>query len=274
MAAAQTSPAATLVDVLTKPWSLDQTDSYMSTFVPLSYKIMIGYLVTIYFGQKLMAHRKPFDLQNTLALWNFGFSLFSGIAAYKLIPELFGVFMKDGFVASYCQNENYYTDASTGFWGWAFVMSKAPELGDTMFLVLRKKPVIFMHWYHHALTFVYAVVTYSEHQAWARWSLALNLAVHTVMYFYFAVRALNIQTPRPVAKFITTIQIVQFVISCYIFGHLVFIKSADSVPGCAVSWNVLSIGGLMYISYLFLFAKFFYKAYIQKRSPTKTSKQE
>lgn len=123
MAAAQTSPAATLVDVLTKPWSLDQTDSYMSTFVPLSYKvrfwlislqisnsklfkvwkcinfqIMIGYLVTIYFGQKLMAHRKPFDLQNTLALWNFGFSLFSGIAAYKLIPELFGVFMKDGFV--------------------------------------------------------------------------------------------------------------------------------------------------------------------------------
>ena len=62
---------------------------------------MIGYLITIYLGQKVMAHRKPFDLQNTLALWNFGFSLFSGIAAYKLIPELLGVFWKDGFVGEF-----------------------------------------------------------------------------------------------------------------------------------------------------------------------------
>ncbi|RCN33149.1 GNS1/SUR4 family protein [Ancylostoma caninum] len=153
-------------------------------------------------------------------------------------------------------------------------MSKAPELGDTMFLVLRKKPVIFMHWYHHALTFVYAAITYSEHQAWARWSLALNLTVHTIMYFYFGVRALKIQTPRPVAKFITTIQIVQFVISCYIFAHLVVIKTYNQIPDCAVSWNVLSIGGLMYLSYLYLFAEFFYNAYIKKRSPTKSTKSQ
>lgn len=29
------------------------------------------------------------------------------------------------------------------------------------------------------------------------------------------------------------------------------------------------IGGLMYLSYLYLFADFFYNAYIKKRSPTK-----
>ncbi|KAK6042016.1 GNS1/SUR4 family protein [Cooperia oncophora] len=177
------------------------------------------------------------------------------------------------FPGSYCNINEYYTDASTGFWGWAFVMSKAPELGDTLFLVLRKKPVIFMHWYHHALTFVYAAICYSEHQAWARWSLALNLTVHTIMYFYFGVRAMKIETPRPVAKFITTIQIAQFVISCYIFAHLVIIKSYNQIPNCAVSWNVLSIGGLMYLSYLYLFAEFFYKAYIKKRSPTKVKSQ-
>ncbi|CAB3405814.1 unnamed protein product [Caenorhabditis bovis] len=261
------STPATFSDVMLKPWNLQQTDSFMSTFIPLSYKIAVAYLVVIFVGQKIMKNHKPFELQGLLAAWNFMFSIFSGIAAYKLIPELVGVFAKDGFVASYCQNESYYTDPSTGFWGWAFVMSKAPELGDTMFLVLRKKPVIFMHWYHHALTFVYAIITYSEHQAWARWSLALNLTVHTVMYFYFGVRALNIQTPRPVAKFITTIQIIQFIISCYIFGHLVFIKSYDLVPGCAVSWNVLSIGGIMYLSYMYLFAEFFYNAYIKKRNP-------
>uniref|UniRef100_A0A0K0D3T6 Elongation of very long chain fatty acids protein n=1 Tax=Angiostrongylus cantonensis TaxID=6313 RepID=A0A0K0D3T6_ANGCA len=259
-----------LTDILFHPWDLERTDTFMSNWISTSYKITVAYLLAIYLGQKFMRSKKPLEIDGTLAMWNFMFSLFSAVAASKLVPELFETLRNDGFVGSYCNNNKFYTDASTGFWGWAFVMSKAPELGDTMFLILRKRPVIFMHWYHHALTFVYAAITYSEHQAWARWSLALNLIVHTIMYFYFGVRALKFDTPRPVAKFITTIQIVQFVISCYIFAHLIIIKTYNQIPDCAVSWNVLSIGGLMYLSYLYLFAEFFYKAYIKKRSPTKT----
>jgi elongation of very long chain fatty acids protein 6 len=94
------------------------------------------------------------------------------------------------------------------------------------------------------------------------------------MYFYFAVRALHFRTPRWVAKFITTIQIIQFVISCSIFSHLVYIKTFDSVPNCQASWNVLGMGGLMYLSYLYLFAQFFYNAYIAKRHPGKAKKVE
>ncbi|KAJ1370513.1 hypothetical protein KIN20_032244 [Parelaphostrongylus tenuis] len=256
-------------DILLDSWNLEKTDSFMSNWISTSYKITAAYLIIVYLGQKFMRSRKPLDLDRTLAVWNFMFSVFSAVAAYKLIPELLETLRNDGFVGDYCNNNSYYTDASTGFWGWAFVMSKAPELGDTVFLVLRKRPVILLHWYHHALTFVYAVITYSEHQAWARWSLALNLTVHTIMYFYFGIRALKINTPKPLAKFITTIQIVQFVISCYIFAHLIIIKTYNQIPDCAVSWNVLSIGGVMYLSYLYLFTEFFYKAYIKKRSPTK-----
>lgn len=273
MASSVASESVSFTDVFLGEWNLDRTISFMQHFVPTTYTITAAYLAMIYVGQKLMRNVKAFELDMTLAVWNFIFSIFSGIAAYKLVPELLGVWYNHGVVASYCDNHEYYTDPSTGYWGWMFVMSKLPELGDTVFLVLRKKPVIFMHWFHHALTFVYAQITYSEKQAWARWSLGLNLTVHTIMYFYFAVRALKVSLPRPVAKFITTIQITQFVISCWIFGHVTYIKATGVRPVDA-SWNVLSIGGVMYVIYLYLFSEFFYNAYIKKRSPTKAAAKQ
>ncbi|KAI1732924.1 GNS1/SUR4 family domain-containing protein [Ditylenchus destructor] len=263
-----TSTQIGLSDILLAPdWNFERTNQFMHGWVSQAFKITLGYLSMVYLGQKWMESKSALDnkaMNITLAVWNFTFSIFSGFAAYRLIPELFHTLKHFGFVGSYCYNDKYYTDPMTGYWGWMFVMSKAPELGDTLFLILRKRPVIFMHWYHHALTFLYAQITYTESQAWVRWSLALNLTVHTVMYFYFGVQALKIKTPRYVAKFITTIQITQFVISCYIFTQLVYIKITNSVPNCSASWNVLSLGALMYLSYLYLFAKFFYNAYIAK----------
>uniref|UniRef100_A0A1I8AYC0 Elongation of very long chain fatty acids protein n=1 Tax=Meloidogyne hapla TaxID=6305 RepID=A0A1I8AYC0_MELHA len=205
-------------EVLFSPaWDLERTTKFMQNiWVPFAYKLTVAYLCIVYFGQKWMSTRRAVDngtMNVVLALWNFGFSFFSGYAAWCLLPELLHIIERRGFIGSYCDNANYYTDPITGFWGWMFVMSKAPELGDTLFLILRKRPVIFLHWYHHALTFIYATITYAERQAWCRWSLALNLTVHTVMYF----------------------------------------------------WNVLTLGALMYLSYLYLFGQFFYNAYISPK---------
>lgn len=36
-----------------------------------------------------------------------------------------------------------------------FVFSKVPELGDTVFIILRKRPLIFLHWYHHVTVLLY-----------------------------------------------------------------------------------------------------------------------
>jgi len=259
-------------------WNLERTVDFMHSWVPTSFMITLGYLAVVYVGQKWMKDRPAFDgtaMAGVLAVWNFTFSIFSGFATYRLLPELFGSLRNTGFIGSYCENGDYYTDPLTGYWGWMFVMSKAPELGDTVFLILRKRPVIFLHWYHHALTFLYAQITYGETQAWCRWSLALNLIVHTIMYFYFGMQALKVKAPRYVAKFITTIQILQFIINCYIFSHLVWIKSTNSVPNCNASWNVLSLGAVMYLSYLYLFAQFFYNSYISpKQSKSKVKKVE
>ena len=40
-------------------------------------------------------------------------------------------------------------DGPVGLWVGLFIFSKIPELLDTVFLVLQKKRVIFLHWFHH-----------------------------------------------------------------------------------------------------------------------------
>ena len=40
----------------------------------------------------------------------------------------------------------------TALWTWLFVLSKLPELVDTVFIVLRKQKLIFLHWYGDMVT--------------------------------------------------------------------------------------------------------------------------
>ena len=47
--------------------------------------------------------------------------------------------------------------------------SKLPELGDTLFIVLRKQQLIFLHWYHHITVFIYVWYSYAGHTAPGRW---------------------------------------------------------------------------------------------------------
>lgn len=39
-----------------------------------------------------------------------------------------------------------YSNAATAFWAAVITFSKAVELGDTLFIVLMKKPLIFLNW--------------------------------------------------------------------------------------------------------------------------------
>lgn len=53
------------------------------------------------------------------------------------------------------KNSYIEQDRVCGFWTWLFVLSKLPELGDTIFIVLRKQPLIFLHWYDFNLFVCY-----------------------------------------------------------------------------------------------------------------------
>merc|ERR1712154_491675 len=87
------------------------------------------------------------------------------------------------------------------------------ELLDTIFLALKKKDIGFLHGYHHPATLVltWGQLVDSTGIQWV--VILLNLFVHTLMYFYYAMAALKIKMPWK--KSVTIAQIVQFVLDVF-----------------------------------------------------------
>ncbi|KAL0528521.1 LOW QUALITY PROTEIN: putative GNS1/SUR4 family [Leishmania shawi] len=58
--------------------------------------------------------------------------------------------VRGGLFTSLCYwNRNIFEDGATAFWLLTFNLSKIPELMDTVLLLLKRKPIPFIHWYHH-----------------------------------------------------------------------------------------------------------------------------
>jgi GNS1/SUR4 family len=89
-------------------------------------------------------------VRRPLIAWNFFLALFSFLGAVRTVPHLLYTLASHGMYTTMCAPaEPSYGNGPVGLWTCLFVFSKLPELIDTVFLVLRKKPVIFLHWYHH-----------------------------------------------------------------------------------------------------------------------------
>ncbi|KAK5970145.1 Elongation of very long chain fatty acids protein [Trichostrongylus colubriformis] len=80
------------------------------------------------------------------------------------------------------------------------------------------------------------------------------------MYSYYFLRSMKISVPGFVAKFITTLQILQFVISAS-SGHTLAIFHIAGVP-CDFDDNIFIPVIFMDATYLILFINFFLKSYV------------
>jgi len=87
--------------------------------------------------------------------------------------------------------------------------------------------------------------------------------VHSIMYSYYALRAMRFRPPKAVAMLITSLQLLQMVVGC----NVNFLAYRYKTEGreCRVSDTNLKLSLLMYISYFVLFARFFYNAYFQDK---------
>ncbi|CAG2110178.1 unnamed protein product, partial [Medioppia subpectinata] len=158
-------------------------------------------------------------------------------------------------------------DVRLNIWYLYFTLSKALELFDTLFIVLRKQKLITLHWVHHVLTLTYSWYVIGDVPATARWMVNMNFMIHSMMYTYYALRAMRFAIPRVVNITITSLQIAQMFAGLFI-NYLALHYKLSGIP-CDLSRKVAVFGFSLYFLFFLLFMNFFIRTYILKSSPKK-----
>ena len=149
------------------------------------------------------------------------------------------------------------------------------ELLDTFFIVIHKKPLIFLHWYHHISVLLYCWHAYVSKNPIGIVFVVMNYAVHSIMYFYYFLMAVKCKPKWFNSIWITVSQISQMVVGVTVTCANVAIISSMAKAGkeCNAKRENNVAAMIMYGSYLFLFLEFFFKRYAVKKTSKKGKKE-
>jgi len=227
-----------------------------------------------------------FQLKNIWSLWNLLLSVFSIFGACALVPFLTDQLLTKGFHHTVCTSAEWYMGEEKGFWMTLFIFSKYFELMDTVFLVLRGKKVIFLHWYHHITVLLYCAHAWAMHISCGVWFAGMNYLVHSVMYAYFFFTSVGYyKLVSPIAPFITFIQIAQMVCGISVLAHAGYTQlnapllegltlRESQLEACAIDPANWKLGLMMYFSYFVLFVQLFRNKYLpSKKKKVKKGKK-
>lgn len=90
---------------------------------------------------------RPVKLGKTLAYWNLFLAIYSAIGAIRVVPHLLWYMSNYTFKETVCRPCYLINgDGATGLWVTLFTFSKLVELFDTLFICLKGKKPIFLHW--------------------------------------------------------------------------------------------------------------------------------
>lgn len=217
------------------------------------------YVPLVKWGQRQMATRKPLCLKTPVIVWNFSLSFLSFVALVTIAANDPSCLVRRKYPVADMSGPTMLAIL-------AFCLTKVLEFGDTVFLVLRKRPVIFLHTFHHvtvALFCLHAALTGSES---SHLFAAVNLFVHWLMYGYYGLSAIYKDHPLRilVRPWLTGLQLSQMV-----WGLMVgaFTIRDESTPHEHLANAYLCVA--MYLSYSFLFADLFLRNYMPKMNSSR-----
>ena len=107
---------------------------------------IILYMAMILVVPRLTAKR-PRKVDTALAYWNLFLAVFSIMGAIRIVPHLLWFQATHTFKETVCtQPQMINGDGASGLWCLLFTLSKVAELLDTLFVCLKGRTPIFLHW--------------------------------------------------------------------------------------------------------------------------------
>uniref|UniRef100_A0A6T6P560 Elongation of fatty acids protein n=1 Tax=Timspurckia oligopyrenoides TaxID=708627 RepID=A0A6T6P560_9RHOD len=235
------------------------------------------YFVLLRVLQRIMSTRKPFEFPTILFVHNILLSIGSAVLWIALAYVIFEKSWISGGPYGLHQmvcSESMHNDGRLQVIYYINYFFKYYELIDTILLVLRCKPVPFLHEYHHAATLILTWSQQREHSTVQWVPIILNLFVHILMYYYYAMSALKIRVWWK--QYLTTIQIMQFVIDVIAcaYAYSIFILAGMNYSACYGTQIGAITGILILASYLLLFVRFYLVTYKTPASKSDAVKQK
>ncbi|KAH7152292.1 GNS1/SUR4 family-domain-containing protein [Dactylonectria estremocensis] len=236
----------------------------MSTLKSTSIFIVIYYAI-IFGGREFMRNREPFKLKGLFLIHNFYLTAISGTLLVLFIEQLVPTVVRGGIFHAICDVEGGWTQPLVVLY-YLNYLTKYLELLDTVFLFLKKKPLTFLHCYHHGATALlcYTQLIGSTAVSWV--PITLNLTVHVVMYWYYFQSARGIRIWWK--EWVTRLQIVQFIIdlgfvyfASYTYFTSTYFPAMPNAGHCAGEEFAAFSGMGIISSYLVLFISFYLATY-------------
>jgi len=257
------SIAVGAADPVTKKWFLLWAD-------PTPVLVLVTlYYSFVYFGKKYMQNRKEFNIPSWIMFaYNMGLVFLSIYMFYELITGIYEA--NYNFACDDYRSPTSKADYKISSALWLYFVSKAIELMDTVFMILRKRfnQVTFLHVFHHStMLIIWWIVMTWVPNGQCFFGATFNSFIHILMYLYYALALIpSLKDKLWWKKYLTTFQLIQFV--------LTFFHSLNSyVRNCTYPmWGQYLLLGYMVIMFT-LFMNFYIQEYLNKPKRSSASKK-
>jgi len=252
-----------------RPGELPLTSYTASIAAVVTYVAGVFMLKAVWRSRRAVSARENHPWAGTLDAFAYWHNMFlSALSVAMLCGIAYETYQHAHGVSSlFCDEEHVMNRGRVMWWYYIFYLSKFYELLDTFIIVLKKNPVIFLHWYHHFITLILVQVSLRASLVvlWA--PIAANACVHVFMYYYYALLARGHPADRDFCSrykvFITRLQISQFVFDlCVIFYSFNLYLRNPKCDGSTMSY-IFTI--VVLSSFLLLFLNFYFKRYTGKK---------
>jgi fatty acid elongase 3 len=140
-----------------------------------------------------MADRQAMSLTWVVAAHNAFLLVWSAGMFAMLAVAIYHQHATYGVRALFCAENDDQVHSHMHYWLYIFYLSKFYELLDTVVLRLKKKPVIFLHWYHHSVVLAMTWSWINFQMNFACLGMLANTLVHVFMYCYYFCAAIKVK---------------------------------------------------------------------------------